>query len=65
MSLKKCEFFTTKVEFFGFIISVDGVSMDQRRVAAIKDWPKPKSFYEVQVFLGFVNFYRRFIHYYL
>ena len=38
--------------------------MDQRRVAAIQEWPKPKSYYEVQVFLGFVNFYWRFIHHY-
>ena len=38
--------------------------MDQRRVAAIQEWPKRKSYQEVQVFLGFVNFYRRFIHHY-
>ena len=64
VSLKKCEFFTTEVEFLGFVVSVDGVAMDQRRVAAIQDWPKPKSYHDVQVFLGFVNFYRRFIHHY-
>ena len=64
VSLKKCEFFTTEVEFLGFIVSIDGVTMDQRRVTAIQDWPKPKSFHDVQVFLGFVNFYRRFIHHY-
>ena len=64
VSLKKCEFFTTEVEFLGFIVSTDGVSMDKRRVAAIQEWPKPKSYHDVQVFLGFVNFYRRFIHHY-
>ena len=63
-SLKKCDFFTTKVEFLGFIVSTNGLAMDQRRVAAIQEWPKPKSYHEVQVFLGFVNFYRRFIHHY-
>ena len=61
---KKCEFFTTKVEFLGFVVSVNGVTMDQNRVDTIQSWPKPKSFHEVQVFLGFVNFYRRFIHRY-
>ena len=34
-SLKKCDFFTTKVEFLGFIVSTNGVAMDQSRVAAI------------------------------
>ena len=64
VSLKKCEFFTTRVEFLGFIVSTTGVAMDPRRVAAIQKWPKPKSYHEIQVFLGFVNFYRRFIHHY-
>ena len=36
--------------------------MDQERVATIKEWPKPESYREVQVFLGFANFYRRFIY---
>ena len=63
-SLKKCDFFTTKVKFLGFMVSTNGVAMDQRRVAAIQEWPKPKSYHEVQVFLGFVNFYQRFIHHY-
>ena len=61
---KKCEFFTTQVEFLGFIVSTDGVTMDQSRVDTIQSWPKPVNFHDVQVFLGFVNFYRRFIHRY-
>ncbi len=63
-NLKKCEFFTTEVEFLGFIVTIHGVAMDKRRVTAIQEWPKPKSYHDVQVFLGFVNFYRRFIHHY-
>ena len=54
----------TRVEFLGFIISVDGVSMDPERVATIKDWPVLKSFQEVQVFLEFANFYCQFIQHY-
>lgn len=64
VSLKKCEFFVTEVEFLGFVVSTTGVAMDKRRVATIQEWPKPKGYYDVQVFLGFVNFYRRFIHHY-
>jgi hypothetical protein len=58
---KKCKFYTDEVEFLGFVVSDKGVSMDQERVATIKDWPEPKSFRDVQQFLGFANFYRRFI----
>ena len=63
-NLKKCEFSTTKVEFLGFIVSTEGVSMDAERVRTVRDWPRPQSYREVQVFLGFANFYRRFIHHY-
>ena len=64
VSLKKCEFFTTEVEFLGFVVSTTGVTMDKSRVDTIMSWPKPKSFHDVQVFLGFVNFFRRFIQRY-
>ena len=39
----------------------NGVVMDPERVRVIRDWPTPQSFHEVQIFLGFANFYRRFI----
>lgn len=58
---KKCHFFTKEVEFLGYIVSTAGVSMDPRRVATVEEWPTPVSFRDVQVFLGFANFYRRFI----
>ena len=64
VNLDKCEFDTERVEFLGFVISPDGVSMEESRVTAIKEWPTPKSVREVQVFLGFANFYRRFIYAY-
>ena len=60
-SLKKCQFYTERVEFLGFIVSTQGVAMDSRRVDTIRDWPQPKTYRDVQVFLGFANFYRRFI----
>ena len=63
-NLKKCVFSTTQVEFLGFIVSTAGVAMDQRRVTTITEWPTPKTFRDIQVFLGFCNFYRRFIHRY-
>jgi transposase InsO family protein len=60
-NLKKCKFFTQEVDFLGFIVGTDGVKMDPRRVESITQWPLPRNYTDVQVFLGFCNFYRRFI----
>ena len=43
-NLKKCVFSTTLVEFLGFIISTNGISIDLSQVATIVDWPEPKTF---------------------
>lgn len=59
--LSKCSFYQHEVEFLGYIISQKGISMDTSRVSAIVSWPEPKSFHDIQVFIGFCNFYRRFI----
>jgi hypothetical protein len=61
VKLSKCEFSTKEVDFLGYRVGTDGVSMDPRRVAAIQEWPVPKSFRDIQVFLGFANFYRGFV----
>jgi hypothetical protein len=59
--LSKCEFHATSTSFLGFVISPDGVSMEPDRVDAITEWPIPTSVHDIQIFLGFANFYRRFI----
>ena len=59
--LSKCEFHKKAVEFLGLVVSSRGLEMCQDKVAALKDWPTPKNLREVQAFLGFANFYRRFI----
>ena len=59
-SLKKCEFDIDTVEFLGYIISPKGIAMDPFRVSTILDWPSPHTVKQVQSFLGFCNFYRRF-----
>lgn len=61
VNLEKCQFHVTTVEFLGYVISPDGISMDPAKVAAIICWPAPCCVRDIQVFLGFANFYRRFI----
>ena len=42
-------------------MSAQGVQMEDKRIEAVKNWPKPKLMRNIQVFLEFANFYRRFI----
>ena len=64
MKLLKCEFHTTTVDFLGFVISPHGISMEPTRVETIMKWPEPYCIFDVQQFLGFANFYHRFIEKY-
>lgn len=60
-SAQKCAFFQTSVVFLGFVISISGILMDPSKLSTIADWPYPKNLNDLQRFLGFSNFYRRFI----
>ena len=63
LSLKpeKCEFEKTSIEYLGVVVSHDSVKMDPAKVARVSEWPTPSNKKEVQSFLGFTNFYWRFI----
>jgi len=57
----KCEFERTTIEYLGVIISHNSVAMDPVKIAGVAEWPRPTNKKEVQSFLGFINFYRRFV----
>jgi hypothetical protein len=59
--IKKCEFFTRKTDFIGFIIKLGYISMDLKKVEAIVDWQELENVIQLRSFLGFCNYYRRFI----
>jgi hypothetical protein len=61
IDLKKCEFHVTETKFLGLIITTEGIRMDPEKVRAIQEWDRPQNLTQVQSFLGFCNFYRRFI----
>ncbi|KAH0614368.1 uncharacterized protein H6S33_000004 [Morchella sextelata] len=58
---EKCEFHVDRTEYLGYIISGEGVTMATDKTKAIQEWKTPTSVHDIQVFLGFANFYRRFI----
>jgi hypothetical protein len=59
--IDKCFFHVREVEFLGYIISPEGISMADQTIRTIQEWASPQSVKDVQVFMGFANFYRRFI----
>ncbi|MBW0529191.1 hypothetical protein O181_068906 [Austropuccinia psidii MF-1] len=57
----KCLFHVSSVEYLGYVVSPEGLKMDQAKVHQILNWPPPRSLKALQSFLGFANFYRHFI----
>ena len=62
VDIDKCEFEVQSTKYLGFIIEAGkGLRMDPAKIKAIKDWEAPTSVKGVRGFLGFANFYRKFI----
>ncbi|XP_035265328.1 uncharacterized protein LOC118223192 [Anguilla anguilla] len=61
LKAEKYEFHITSVSFLGYVIESGRVRTDPEKIRAVAKWPKPSSQKQLQRFLGFANFYRRFI----
>ena len=61
ISLKKSVFQVDTVEFLGYIVGKDGVTMSKKKVESILSWKAPRSVKDVQILIDFANLYRRFI----
>ena len=59
--LSKCHFFQKEVEYLGHIISEEGIKVNPKKVSAVLDWESPKNVKQIQSFLGFCNYYRKFV----
>jgi transposase InsO family protein len=62
--IRKSEFSVKRTKYLGFIVSTKGIEADQEKTLAIRQWDAPRTVRGVQSFLGFCNFYRRFIRNY-
>ena len=59
--LAKCQFEVPRVEFLGYVVGKEGVSTDPEKTQAVRDWNPPKTVKQLQAFLGFINFYQKYI----
>ena len=64
VNLKKCQFNIKEIEFLKFIVFINEVQMNSKRMRTINEWFKSKIYRKVQIFLNFVNFYKCFIYRY-
>ena len=61
VDITKCAFHVTEVPYLGLTVTTKGIKMDPAKIETVVNWPTPKTMKDVQSFLGFANFYRRFI----
>ena len=58
---RKCKFFQTEVPFLGKLATWDGLAVDPKKIEAVISWPVPTNKWDVESFLGFVNYHRHHI----
>ncbi len=59
--MKKCEFNQTELRFVGHIVGAKGIRPDPDKISAVTDWPSPHNIHELRKFLGFTNYFRKFL----
>ena len=57
VAIKKCEFYIIKTKFYRFIIKLEKLSMDSKKIKAIVNWQELSNITELRSFLGFYNYY--------
>lgn len=61
LNYDKCQFLRRTVQYLGYIISEEGITLSSHHTEAVRNFPKPKNMVEVQRFLGLTSYFRKFI----
>jgi len=61
LNISKCKFLRREIEFLGYIISENGLTLSSRHTEAVKNYKRPRDRVQLQRFLGLTNYFRRFI----
>lgn len=61
LNIEKCQFLRKSIEYLGYIVSVDDITLSTRHTEAILSYKKPKNKLEIQRFLGLANYFRKFV----
>ena len=57
----KCFLFQRRIKYLGHILSSEGIQTDPSKIEKVLDWPEPATPKQLQRFLGFAGYYRRFV----
>lgn len=61
LNIEKCQFYQNSVQYLGYKIGQNGISIEEERLNEIKDYPRPKNLKMLRGFLGVLNYYKKFI----
>jgi hypothetical protein len=62
-NLEKCTFCTDRVAFLSYVVTQQGIEVDEAKIEAIKSWPIHATLTQLQSFLVLVGFCRRFMRF--
>jgi hypothetical protein len=60
-NLEKCTFCTDRVSFLGYVVTSQGIEVDEAKIVAITSWPLPTMVTQVRSFLGLAGIYPHFV----
>ena len=60
-NMKKCRYYKDEMRFLRYVVSSYNIRMEDEKIKTVKNWLKPKSVREIQISIGFANFYWQFI----
>jgi len=61
VNYNKCLFLRRRLEYLGYMLSPDGITLSERHIEAVRNFPRPRTMVELQRFLGLTGYFRKFV----